>query len=232
MVLDSKRLLTDLYTFLDANKNNEVTLSEVLHGFMKLFDTFGVHIKPKFALIMGYISEIIKVSAPEDIKIPKRKLIFLFKLFILFKKNKFFLFKVDDMVAKMTKELQTFPHGLTALTKIQNFSRGGMDFERLIKTQGFGYSIDTRLLAWGVLRYMDKNLDMYVSPHEFADALIAKLRLFGFDIDSELSDNLEAFDEMMEKSTHVLLEKYGVIDASQCKSVSFFLYLKLYLWFF
>lgn len=129
---------------------------------------------------------------------------------------------VEDMVARMSKELQSFPHGLTALTKLHNLSRGGMDFERLIKTQGFGYSVDVRLLTWGVLRYMDKDLDMFVSPHEFADALIEKLRFFGFDIDSELSDNLEAFADMMAKSNHVLMEKYGVHDAAQRKFADFF----------
>ena len=121
----------------------------------------------------------------------------------------------------MTKELQSFPHGMTALSKLQNLSRTGMDFERLIKTQGFSYSIDVRLLTWGVLRYMDKNLDMHVSPHEFANAIIEKLSFFGFKIDSELSNNLDAFEDMMVKSNHVLLEKYGVIDAAQRKRVIF-----------
>jgi len=199
LVFDSKRLLTDLYSFLDANKNSKLTLTEVLHGSMKLFDNFGVHIKPKFALIVGYISEIIRVFAPQDILVPN----------------------IGEIVDKMTKELQSFPHGMTALSKLQNLSRTGMDFERLIKTQGFSYSIDVRLLTWGVLRYMDKNLDMHVSPHEFANAIIEKLSFFGFKIDSELSNNLDAFEDMMVKSNHVLLEKYGVIDAAQRKRVIF-----------
>ena len=73
-------MLTDLYSFLDANKNGAVTLNEVLHGLLKLLDIFGINIKPKFALTIGYIAEIVKVSDAEEVLLPSCTLNLKFQL--------------------------------------------------------------------------------------------------------------------------------------------------------
>lgn len=72
--MDSKAVITDVFKLLDDDKNSLVTITELIDGFIFMFESFGVKIKSEFRESISSIAEIIRISDKGDLNLPKRKL--------------------------------------------------------------------------------------------------------------------------------------------------------------
>ena len=75
LILDSKAVATDLYKLFDDDKNSLVTITELIEGFLDMFESFGVKIKMEFRESISSVAEIIRISHKGDLILPKRKLL-------------------------------------------------------------------------------------------------------------------------------------------------------------
>lgn len=71
--MDSKAVVTDIYKEFDVDQNNILSISEVVNGYVNLYETFGVKIKKEFKESISHVAEIIKISNKGEINIPKCK---------------------------------------------------------------------------------------------------------------------------------------------------------------
>lgn len=76
--MDSKAVATDLYKLFDDDKDNLVTVTELIDGFLNMLESFGTKIKSEFRESISSIAEIIRVSNKGDLILPKRKIIHFF----------------------------------------------------------------------------------------------------------------------------------------------------------
>lgn len=73
--MDSKAVATDLYKLFDDDKNSLITVTELIEGFLDMFESFGVKVKVEFRESISSVAEIIRISNKGDLILPKRKLL-------------------------------------------------------------------------------------------------------------------------------------------------------------
>jgi hypothetical protein len=126
------------------------------------------------------------------------------------------------MVQIVTTKLQSYPHGLVSLLRLQNITQNKFDFERIVTTQQLGYTINNKMLLWSILDKMDKDEDDHISIREIIDAIFFQLRMLDVKIPNKTHENVNVYVTMLENSVKSLLAKYGFTDVSQCKWSCFF----------
>ena len=117
----------------------------------------------------------------------------------------------------ITSKLQSYPHGLVSLLRLQNMTKNKFDFERIITTQLTGYSINSKMLMWTILDNTDVDDDEHISVREIVNSLLALLRVLDLNLPTETRENIYVYVTMLETSVKSLLTKYALTDISQCK---------------
>lgn len=63
--------MSDLFKFLDSDENTVLTLTELLGGYLRFFESIGVKIKTEFKQSISHIAEMIQISNNGEIILPK-----------------------------------------------------------------------------------------------------------------------------------------------------------------
>ena len=71
--MDTKSVVTDLYELIDADQSGDLTIVELLNGYLNMFETMGVNIKSEFKDSIVNIAEIIRISNKAEIHLPSSK---------------------------------------------------------------------------------------------------------------------------------------------------------------
>ena len=87
--MDTKAVVTDLFDLIDADQNGDLTIVELLNGYLNMFETMGVSIKQEFKDSIKNIAEIIRISNKADIQLPSSKYKIIQVICLLFDARRF-----------------------------------------------------------------------------------------------------------------------------------------------
>lgn len=75
LIFDTKATITDLFVYLDVDKDAIVTVKEFFNGLMNLAETIGVTLKPELRQTITYMADIIQISNEKrnEVNLPKCK---------------------------------------------------------------------------------------------------------------------------------------------------------------
>ena len=201
VLLDSKALIGDLFYMFDLDKNNLVSITEFINGYVKLLELMGVKIKNEFKEAIRHIAEIVKISNKDEANLPK----------------------FSDLIQIVSDKLNAYSHGLLKLSHLQNLTNGHFNLERVIVTQQSGFTVNTKLFFFYALASMDKASDGYVDQSDFVSTLMNHLRFLNVTLFPKVDEYIKTYLEIYENSVQSLLFKYGLTDisSSDLKKISF-----------
>jgi hypothetical protein len=192
VLLDSKALVADLFYMFDLDKNNLVSVTEFINGYIRLLETMGVKVKSEFKKSISHIAEIIKISNKEEIYLPR----------------------FSDLINIVSDKMNAYSHGLLKLAHLQNLTNGHFNLERVVVTLQSGFTVNTKLFFFYALAKMDRANDGYVDQSDFVFTLMNHLRFLNVTLSPKVDEYLKTYLEIYENSVQTLLSKYGLTDIS------------------
>lgn len=125
---------------------------------------------------------------------------------------------MSELLQSVTYYLGAFPHGLVALSKIQNMTNSHFNLERVITTHQLGYSVNVKLMASTILARMDRDSDGLVSKQDFIYSILGYLKSINVTtISARTEDNLRSYFDIYHSSLQSLAHKYAISDLNMCK---------------
>lgn len=124
---------------------------------------------------------------------------------------------MNELIQIVAEQIGAFPHGLLHLTRLQNMTNGYFNLERVVVTQQYGYSINSKLLVSSLLARMDRDSDGFVSQADLVYSLINALKYFNITLSPKVDEYLKAYFDIYTSSIQTLLAKYGFNDISMSK---------------
>jgi hypothetical protein len=177
----------------DEDKNNLVSVTEFINGYVKLLETMGVKIKKEFKEAIQNLAAIIKISNKEEAYLPK----------------------FNDLIQIVSEKMNAYSHGLLKLSHLQNLTNGHFNLERVIvTTQQSGFMVNTKLFFFYFLAKMDKANDGYVDQSDFVLTLMSHLKFLNVTLSPKVDEYIRTYLEIYENSIQSLLSKYGLTDIS------------------
>ena len=187
----------------DEDKNNLVSVTEFINGYVNVLEQMGVKIKKEFRESIAHVAEIVEIShaAGVEINLPT----------------------LNTLVQLVATKMNAYSHGLIKLEHLQAMTGGFFNLERVMVTQQSSspdsgdtssLTVNSKLLVAYILAKMDKNSDGFICQADFVATLMGHLKYLNVTMSPKVGEYLKAYLDIYETSVQTLLNKYGLSDIS------------------
>ena len=188
-----------MFYFFDVDKNNIVSITEFINGYVNLLEGMGVKVKKEFKESISNIAQIVEISNKEQISLQK----------------------IGDLIQIVSEKMNSNSNGLIKLAYLQNITNGYFNLERVVVSQQSGFIINTKLFLFYLLAKIDRANDGYLDQSDLVFTLIDHLKFLNVTLPTKVHEYLKSYLDIYESSVQTLMSKYGLTDISSSKQYLF-----------